>query len=1173
MMYFLKNKLVAAYVFCGILCSLFLVVFFGFSVPVYAAPDGSSVVQKTLVSAMHQCYVSGALTDPFETSDIFDLNKIVSSDVGNFFLPTNISNALNNTPVNCKQVFVGAGKKMNGILSAFGKPSNPSAENLGYVNAPDAAKLDYKCLAVNYTYEYDGRSYKNTSGGLCLPVDGSNKIIINNANDAIEVPGTISSPKGTGGGLKLVLTTMNNTYNLAYKQDVSDSDGGLGYFGFSWNSNPLLTSLNGQDFNEVETKLNSKVKEPGAFTLKYEADRSGTGDPEYNSVEAFTYDDKQHSSKLTLTGSSSALTALRWLTNNPDARFNDYYFDDSDLYYMYRTYFQQLIDLRLISVGSDDECFQNRYIFGDGNMMTVDGTKWCRVYGIDDVDKSLVFAGRKGNDRQFLHLMSFRDIMIDLQKLDFSQVDPSLLGDEFGTTDRPVPPDMIEKPDDGASCTKDAPSLGWILCPVLSFVGSATSSVYTNIADNWLTMDPTIFSADNNNGPYVGWQKFRDFANILFAIFFVVVILSQVTGIGLSNYNIKKVLPKLIIVAVLVNVSFLVCQIAVDLSNILGSGLYDLLHGLSTGSGNTSYGLNEIATGFLSTIGTTVLAGAGIGAFVIAAATSPGAVLLPLLLALLSALIAVLFFFVVLAVRKAGIIILVVLSPVAIICYALPNTKSLFDRWRKLFTSLLLVYPICGVLMGGGYFASNLLLKSGENGFMESLVAMLMQIIPLFFVPTILRSSLALAGNIGNRISGLGSRFGAWSTGSIRRSDAYQRASNAADYWGATSGQKGLNAFNTKLRSMRGIGKFVQKAEDSGIGRFLGAGQERRVANSKVKYQKMRLDEGSAKYISENMTEETIKAALAAQSLKQQEELTDADFESIRAGTLTENGKTVNIGNISGTESSGTMNLQNALDQYMQQVNMADAQGDAEAKDQALRHAQAVVKALIDVGGDTGRTVAVKVLRQYGFDDQGNSKRTAAFNGLSQYISRNGKWMASLKAEDTGSFRMISDGAGGTPMKDLHTYNTMGSDKVRGESVASLSDAFFDNWKAELDAGRITAGTESADNLIQLAKTFVQTMSNPNLAGRVKPETLERMQPLYAAARKLYIAQNPNISATDLTAKFGPEILDYPNPRASAEGDTYRVDHSPRATTSEPLTDGESKRDREENTPESNESR
>ncbi|MCZ6324111.1 hypothetical protein O5165_25825, partial [Escherichia coli] len=46
---------------------------------------------------------------------------------------------------------------------------------------------------------------------------------------------------------------------------------------------------------------------------------------------------------------------------------------------------------------------------------------------------------------------------------------------------------------------------------------------------------------------------------------------------GLNNYSIKKMLPRLIVAAILVNLSYYICAIAVDISNILGHSLQQAL--------------------------------------------------------------------------------------------------------------------------------------------------------------------------------------------------------------------------------------------------------------------------------------------------------------------------------------------------------------------------------------------------------------------------------------------------------------------------------------------------------------------------------------------------------------------------------------------------------------------
>lgn len=69
----------------------------------------------------------------------------------------------------------------------------------------------------------------------------------------------------------------------------------------------------------------------------------------------------------------------------------------------------------------------------------------------------------------------------------------------------------------------------------------------------------------------------RNYANVAFIVVFLIIIFSQVSNVGINNYGIKRMLPKLLIAAILVNISFYVCAIMVDLSNLLGAGLVELI--------------------------------------------------------------------------------------------------------------------------------------------------------------------------------------------------------------------------------------------------------------------------------------------------------------------------------------------------------------------------------------------------------------------------------------------------------------------------------------------------------------------------------------------------------------------------------------------------------------------
>lgn len=356
-------------------------------------------------------------------------------------------------------------------------------------------------------------------------------------------------------------------------------------------------------------------------------------------------------------------------------------------------------------------------------------------------------------------------------------------------------PTTADPQDQGLSeldiCMSSAEGLGWIFCLIEDALARMTGEAYDKVVEPMLAVDSDFFATDGEL--YKAWDIFRNFANVFFVILLLIVILSQVTGFGIDNYGIKKIMPKLIITAILVNVSFFICSIAVDISNVLGSGLKDMLAGLGSDITLTSSGEG---TGFMSGLVSTLVVigiGGGIAAGTVAAIASPG-ILLSIVVALLGALLGIFFMLVSLGARMVGVILLTVISPLALVLYALPNTSKTFDKWFNAFKAILIVYPICGALIGGGQFAGRLIVglvgadarpEGGMLAFFYIMLAMLMSVIPFFAIPSLLRNSLSALGNVGEKIRGFGSRATGAATGAVNRgvrsTGAFQRAEGRAE--------------------------------------------------------------------------------------------------------------------------------------------------------------------------------------------------------------------------------------------------------------------------------------------------------------------------------------------------------------------------------------------------------
>ncbi|MBQ3296830.1 hypothetical protein IJH01_01725 [Candidatus Saccharibacteria bacterium] len=316
----------------------------------------------------------------------------------------------------------------------------------------------------------------------------------------------------------------------------------------------------------------------------------------------------------------------------------------------------------------------------------------------------------------------------------------------------------------GDSCKETLGAIGWLVCPATGAIAGAVDFLYGLIQDI-LAVNPVEMK--DGLPIYEIWKYFRGFANIVFIIFLIVVIYSQITGLGISNYGVKKALPKLIVVAVLVNLSFLLCSLAVDLSNIAGNSIRGVftsvmnstMANMVTGASGTDIAVGN-AEMFSAIAGGAALV---IGGTVIAFETGAIWMLIPVVL---GAIVAVVTGLITIALRQAVIVLLVMIAPLAVVAHMLPNTENLFTRWRKIFIQMLVFYPAFSLLFGASSLAGFAIIASATDGF-GVLLGVAVQIFPLFFAWKLMQMSGTILGTINTKLRGYSSRtmmggVGAW---------------------------------------------------------------------------------------------------------------------------------------------------------------------------------------------------------------------------------------------------------------------------------------------------------------------------------------------------------------------------------------------------------------------------
>ncbi len=324
----------------------------------------------------------------------------------------------------------------------------------------------------------------------------------------------------------------------------------------------------------------------------------------------------------------------------------------------------------------------------------------------------------------------------------------------FGATAGSVIPGQA--PGKGATdkvCTTGtglAGAAAWILCPLVQLMAEASNFFENSIIVPFMTVSPLTTNAQNPT--YILWQDIRNVANVGFILFFFFVIFSQATSIGISNYGIKRILPKMGLVVIGVNLSYFIVAIIIDAFNIFGAGISALVVAALTQAQTQQQNFGTTASAAsIWTLGTVGL---------LAIISVGGAVIGWLFSVIGLAFVVIVVVVFILVIRQMAIIVLVILSPIAILMYMLPNTENYFNKWRKTLMQLLIMYPIIVLLFAAGKIFGILLQPgsltlTGLTGQAEQAARIILQffayVIPLAGVPFV----FAASGSLMNRAYGL----------------------------------------------------------------------------------------------------------------------------------------------------------------------------------------------------------------------------------------------------------------------------------------------------------------------------------------------------------------------------------------------------------------------------------
>ncbi len=229
------------------------------------------------------------------------------------------------------------------------------------------------------------------------------------------------------------------------------------------------------------------------------------------------------------------------------------------------------------------------------------------------------------------------------------------------------------------------------LTGIFLFTTATVSLVFSTFADWFLrvTLSPDFVSIPYTTGNefvMYGWGVVRDIVNMFFIVVLIIIGLS--TSLQIETYRWQKTLPRLVVVALLINFTLVVLGVFIDASNLM-----------------MNYFVTSLAEESVFVMRMRALYDTMASNLADAAWTSfSGAIITPVAMMVIFTLFNLFtgllytFYGMIFAMRYVAIWLLVIISPLGFFCYILPATQPLFKKWWNWFVGW------CVIGIAGAFF-------------------------------------------------------------------------------------------------------------------------------------------------------------------------------------------------------------------------------------------------------------------------------------------------------------------------------------------------------------------------------------------------------------------------------------------------------------------------------------
>lgn len=357
---------------------------------------------------------------------------------------------------------------------------------------------------------------------------------------------------------------------------------------------------------------------------------------------------------------------------------------------------------------------------------------------------------------------------------------------------------------DPETCNSEGGALAWFLCPVIDIINTTVGKLMQDFILNQLQYEPLSVNPDEQNSVannlFAVWNAIRTLANILFVVIFLFIVFANTISMNVNAYTVKKMLPRLVAAVLLVQLSFLICAIAIDMGNIAGQGIGTLISQALPESARQGRG------GDLG-IGWEILTGALLAMLAVPIIKSIG--IATILLLAIGAVFAVLSVVVTLILRDLIISVLVITSPLAFAAWVLPGTEKVFQTWYRLFMRIILMYPLIALLFSVGSLLSASVSGTGDDTGVQAVMAGIFPIVAFFMVPWTFKWAGGAMAMTAGYVGKLSNRAGNATSGAYKNSRGYKASQQRREL-------KATERFGARLGSNNPVKKAIGNWQATG---------------------------------------------------------------------------------------------------------------------------------------------------------------------------------------------------------------------------------------------------------------------------------------------------------------------------------------------------------------------